>query len=113
MSATAPLDDMARLTSEVARRAQARPHPGVPDCSFHIVITLYGALTLTVRGGRALVTRGSLGESDCRIEIDSVRSADLILSGTMSPVAAVIRGKAKASGNTGLAQRHLGELLRG
>lgn len=105
------LDAMARLCSEVAQRAQARLHPGVPDCSFHIVVTHLGALTLAVRDGRARVSRGAIGERDCAIEIDSAASAEAILSGRMSPIAAVLRGKARAEGDTQLAQRHLAELL--
>ena len=108
----APLDDMARLTSTVARRAQARTHPTVPDCSFHILVGNLGQLTLAVRGGHATVTRGAVGTPDCDIHLDSVDTADSLLLGTLSPTMAVLRGKARASGNTRLALNHLADLLR-
>lgn len=111
MSTPAPLDDMARLTSLVARRAQGRAHPTIPDCSFDIEIKGLGSLTLAVRDGQASVSRGASGLAQCSIVLDSVETADRLLDGSLSPIAAVLRGKARASGATGLAQRHLGELL--
>lgn len=102
---------MTRLTSTVARRAQAKPHPSIPDCTFHIYVAKLGCLTLMVQNGRAQVARGAVNTPDCTIQLDSAPTADALLDGRLSPIAAVIRGKARASGNTGLAQRHLAELL--
>jgi SCP-2 sterol transfer family len=114
VSSTAqPLDAMTRLTSMVARRAQARPHPGVPDCTFEIEVRGADFLTLGVRNGRASASRGRYAAADCHIVLDSVLTADGLLEGSLSPMAAVLRGKARATGNTGLAMRHLKELLDG